>query len=247
MKKILYLSLILSLSLFSCKKSPVAHFTVDTDEPEVGQEVHFKNESDNASKYEWDFGDSTYSDETNPVHVFTATRTCNVILTAISKSGASDMASMSINVMIPTLLNIEVREYYQEYTIANASVRLYPDSTSWDNQSNMVSEGYTDGNGEVVFSNLKAQKYYVDVWKKNYNNYELRLEDINWITTDAIVPHEINWFIAWVDYVSGGKGRSDKSLIITKLERKSKEKVTAPTVRGTDGWKVMYEKSVRLK
>ncbi|MGA1977962.1 MAG: PKD domain-containing protein [Bacteroidales bacterium] len=247
MKNIFFLFLIMPLMVVSCRKSPVAQFSVDLIEPEVGQEVHFTNHSDNASRYEWDFGDSTYSTEKNPVHEFTSTRTCNVILTAISKSGASDMSSMLITVTIPTLLDIQVLEYYQEYPIPGADVRLYPDSTSWDNEENMVSEGFTDDYGVVVFSNLKPQPYYVDVWKKNYNNYELRKEDIEWITTDTIVLHEINWFIAWVDSTSTGKGSSDRSLIISTPKRKPSDKLLKLVAVNKGIWQELYKKSIRLK
>jgi len=112
MKKILYLSLILSLGLFSCKLSPRAHFTTDTPEPEVGQNVYFDNGSKNADSYEWDFGDGFVSNEVNPVHIFSGSGTFDVTLTATSSSGLTDIASMTINVMIPTLLEIEVLDYF---------------------------------------------------------------------------------------------------------------------------------------
>ena len=80
MKRIIYLSLVLPLFLFSCssKESPVtpeAHFSADTVDPEVGEEVFFTNDSHNAERFEWDFGDGFISNEKNPGHVFTGTGT----------------------------------------------------------------------------------------------------------------------------------------------------------------------------
>ena len=37
--------MLLPLILFSCETSPEAHFSTDTIEPEVGQDVYFDNES----------------------------------------------------------------------------------------------------------------------------------------------------------------------------------------------------------
>jgi PKD repeat protein len=79
MKRIIYLSLVLTLFLFSCKSTPEAHFYTDTIEPEVGQDVVFTNDSHNATKFEWDFGDSFSSNEENPVHYYTATGQSNPV------------------------------------------------------------------------------------------------------------------------------------------------------------------------
>jgi PKD repeat protein len=247
MKKTLYLSLILTLSLFSCKLAPRAHFTTDTPEPEVGQNVYFDNGSKNADSYEWDFGDGYISNEVNPVHVFTGSGTFDVTLTATSNSGLSDMASMTINVMIPTLLEIEVLEYYHEYVVPGASVRLYPTLTDWNSETNMESEGYTDADGEVVFSNLGPYVYYVDVWETSHDNYTLKLEDVSYIRTDEIIPNKINRFTAWVDSVDHGKGmlRGDRNLFIRDIVRKTSDR--PQTVSGREDWKTLYEKSVRLK
>ena len=51
--------------------------------------VSFFNISENASQYEWDFGDGTTSTEINPVKTF-RTGTYEVVLTASNKAGDSD-------------------------------------------------------------------------------------------------------------------------------------------------------------
>lgn len=223
MKTNLYILIILPFLLFSCEAIPEASFFVDNTEPVVGEEVYFTNDSYNAKRYEWDFGDNTYSEEEHPVHVFTASGTFIVTLTAYSKTGLSNQAMMEIEVLIPTLLEVEVLEYYDKYPVGNASVILYPTLSDWDNETNSISEGFTDGTGKVVFSDLDNFVYYVDVWEADHNNYTLRDEDVGFIRTDQIRPHEINRFIAYVDFVSGGKGDGtrDRTLKIKRLERKS--------------------------
>jgi len=250
MKKIFYLTVILSAFLLSCERTPEAHFSIDKIEPEVGQEVFFNNESHNAVEYEWDFGDGTISNVANPVHIFTGSGTFEVILTVYSGSGLSDKASITIDVMIPTLLEIEVVEYYDEYAVPGASVRLYSTLIDWEEENNMTSEGYTDKDGFIVFSHLEPYVHYVDVWEKDHNNYLLKDEDVGFIRTEEIIPNRINRFVAWVDYVGEGKGSrslAKKSLVIKKLERKVTDKTIDNNDSGIDDWKELYEKSIKLK
>jgi len=247
MKRLIYLSLFLSLVLYSCESIPEAHFYTDTIEPVVGQEVFFTNDSHNANMFEWDFGDGYISEAENPSHIFTATGTFEVTLIAISKSGLEDKATITIDVVIPTLLEIEVREYFDEYVVADASVILYPSIVSWDAQTDKVSEGFTDDDGIVVFSGLDPFGYYVDVWEQNHDNYALRDEDyMQYIRTPDVIPNKINRFVAWVDYVEHGKGigRGERSLVIKKFERKAGGKYQPEADGGTEGWQELYNRRV---
>ena len=101
------------------------------------------SQSSNAVSFEWKFGDGTYSDEENPIHIYTGTGSYQVELKAISESGNYDKAFMTIDVRIPTLLEIEVREWSQDgngNVVPDASVILYPTLSDWDNQTNSVAE-----------------------------------------------------------------------------------------------------------
>ena len=247
MKRIFYLFLVVSLLLLSCESTPEAHFLVDTVEPEVGQEVLFTNDSHNATRFEWDFGDGYVSSDPDPVHYFTASGAFEVVLTAFSRSGLSDEASITIDVKIPTLLEIEVVEWYDEYVVENASVRLYATLVDWEDETNMEAEGFTDEDGLVVFSHLGPYVYYVDVWEQNHDNWTLASEDVGFIRTSEIMPHKINRFVAWVDIAdhSKGEGRGDKTLVIKKLERKAEDK--SRDISETEDWQTLYDKSIKLK
>ncbi len=226
MKRIIYLALILPLFLFSCEMVPEAFFYVDQVEPEVGVEVSFTNSSNNAVKFEWDFGDGNTSNAVNPVHIYTGSGSYQVTLTAISKSGVTDKAYQTIDVKIPTLLEVEVIEYYDEYPVKNASVIVYPTLSDWDAVDNMITEGFTDATGKVVFSGLGKYVYYLDVWEEHHNNYTLRNEDVGFIRTNEVILHQINRFVAYVDYVSSGKGdnKRDRTLVIKSIGRKITDK-----------------------
>lgn len=246
-KRIFYLFLVLPLILISCESTPEAHFIVDRANPEVGQDIHFTNDSHNANRFEWDFGDGYVSTDPDPVHYFNASGTFEVVLTAFSKSGLSDEASLIMDVKIPTLLEIEVVEWYDEYDVEGASVRLYPTLPDWENETNMETEGFTDEDGMVVFSHLGPYVYYVDVWEQNHDNYTLATEDVGFIRTPEIMPHKINRFVAWVDYVqhTKGDGTRDRTMVIKKLERKADDKSLVNSEN--EDWKTLYDKSIKIK
>lgn len=247
MKRIIYIFLTLTIILFSCEKNPVASFSTDSVEQVVGQPVNFNNNSHNSDRFEWDFGDGYASTESNPVHTFTATGSYVVKLTATSKSRLSDVTSLTLNVVIPTLLEIEVREYYSEDLIPDASIILYSSVADWDAQSNKVDEGFTDADGVAVFSNLDPFVYYVDVWEATHDNYALRSEDVGFISTPEILPHKINRFIAWVDVANHSKGvaRGSREMVIKKLERVSSDKRQPVADGGTENWQELYNRSFK--
>jgi hypothetical protein len=249
MKKIFYLMLVLPIILFSCESTPVAVFHTSTSDPEVGSEIFFINDSQNADRFEWDFGDGYVSNERSPGHVFYASGTYEVKLTAISKGGLEDNASITLDVKIPTLLEIEVIEYYQQYSVPDASVILYPTLADWDGETNEVYEGLTDVNGIVVFSGLDPIVHFVDVFEQNHNNYQLRQEDVVFIRTPEILPHQINRFIAYVDYIASSKGsrKGERSAIIMKLERKAADMRQPATGSSTDDWQVLFARRANQK
>lgn len=244
MKKIIYLSLVLPLILFSCEMSPRSYFSASPADPVVGEDVWFTNESENVASFEWDFGDGFISNEANPIHRYTSTGTFTVILKVWSGSGLGDEASLSLNVKIPTLLEVEVLEYFDEYPVEGASVVLYPTLTDWENETHSVNEGFTDSEGKTVFADLDNIVYYLDVWETTHDNYALKAEDIGFIRTSEIMPNKINRFIAYVDYVDHGKGegRRDVSMVIKKLERKPEDKKQPEASSDTSGWQELYAK-----
>jgi PKD repeat protein len=244
MKKIIYISLVLPFILFSCEISPRAYFSASPGNPVVGEEVWFTNESDNAVSFEWDFGDGYISNDPDPIHKYTASGTYTVVLKVWSEGGITDEASLTIDVKIPTLLEIEVLEYYEEYPVAGASVIIYPTLTDWENETNYVNEGFTDSDGKVVFSDLDNIVYYVDVWEATHDNYALKSEDIGFIRTPEIIPNKINRFIAYVDVADHGKGeaRRNGAMVIKKLERKATDKSQPEFNAEINGWKALYDK-----
>jgi len=229
MKSILISTAAAALIMFSsCDVTPEAYFSSDKITAEIGEEIFFFNGSHNAVDYEWDFGDGTWSDAFEPVHSFSASGIFTVVLSAYSKSGYVDRAYLDIEVLSPTMLEIEVLEWWEEYPVEGASVILYPTELDWDNETNAIAEGFTNSSGKVVFTNLGPYVYYVDVWHPTHNNYTLRYEEngIQWIRTDQLRENELNKFIAWVDYTGtkSSAGR-DRSQLLPLKDRSSAAKL----------------------
>lgn len=249
MKRIIYLTLVLPLVLFSCQSTPEALFHIEITEPEVGQEIHFINDSDNSTSYEWDFGDGYVSNEKHPVHIYQLTGTYEVVLTVISKKGLEDKAIMTISILEPSLLVIQVLEYWNIYPVPDASVVLYPSEDDWNNQQNMILEGFTADDGIVVFANLDPIVHYVDVWEQNHDNYQLKQDDISFIETPKIIPHKVQFFVAYVDTVQHKKGsaKGERAMVIRKLERKATDKPQPVGDSDLQDWQELYSRSIKLK
>jgi|SRR5450759_1387012 len=250
MKRIIYLLLLLPLFLGSCEKKPEADFSVNTVEPVVGQEILFNNHSHNASSFIWDFGDGYTSDERNPYHTFNSTGSFEVILTAVSDDGNESKSSLTLTVVIPTLLVIEVREWdNQNILVPNSSILLYSSLADWDTNDpkKSVMEGFTDASGVAVFANLDPYVYYADVYETTHDNWDFRnpINGIMYIRTPEVMPHQINWFIAWVDVVNHAKGqaRDTRSMTIRKIERKVSIHAQ-PASGGTENWQELYSRRV---
>jgi hypothetical protein len=227
MKRMIFLTAVAAIMLNSCDFQPDAFFYADKLTAEIGEEVFFTNGSHNANDFEWDFGDGTWSDAFEVVHSYAASGTYTVVLSAFSSSGDVDRAYTEIEVLSPTMLEVEVLEWYDQYPVQGASVILYPTETDWDNETNAIVEGFTNSAGKVIFTDLGPYVYYIDVWQANHNNYTLRDEDVNFIRTDQLYKNELNQFIAWVDY-TGTKGTAARD---RKQLLPSKSRTLATTVK----------------
>ena len=79
------------------KDLPVASFKC-TNKVNIGDTVYFKNTSEGAITFDWDFGDGSGSTEENPSHVYTERGVFTILLVATNTDG-SDKASRDILIM----------------------------------------------------------------------------------------------------------------------------------------------------
>ncbi len=205
---------IIPLLFAACEKEPYADFYASRTLVETDEIVHFTNTSYNADYYEWDFGDGTFSVVNNPSHHYTDAGTYTVTLSAFKGARMVDRAYITVEVLFPTILEITVLEYYDEYPVPDASVILYGSLYNWEYEINYISEGFTDLNGVVSFTGVSPVSYWIDVWQENHNNYLLAEDSEDWIKTLPLIRNNINTFIAYVDYFESNtkstSGKRDK-------------------------------------
>ena len=109
MRKLIFCLAALSILLsFGCDKEDpmppapqvMAFFDVSNDNPEAGEEVLFTNKSENATIFEWDFGDGNTSSERDPIHIFSETGRYTIQLAA-GNNEQEDIAEKTIEVVLP--------------------------------------------------------------------------------------------------------------------------------------------------
>ncbi|MGQ8365734.1 S8 family serine peptidase [Glaciecola sp. 1036] len=87
--------------------APMADFSFEDD----GLSVAFTNESTDVNNdlesYSWDFGDGTTSTEENPTHIFPATGSYEVTLTATDAEGQTDSTTQTVSVS-SSVIEVEV-------------------------------------------------------------------------------------------------------------------------------------------
>ncbi len=112
-KKKFWLFLVLILSFSACDDDEnvtlpeiVASFVAETVNQETGT-VTFKNLSENANSYVWDFGDSTTSTEINPIKTY-PTGSYIVTLTASNVAGATATFQDEIRINIPLEVTLPI-------------------------------------------------------------------------------------------------------------------------------------------
>jgi hypothetical protein len=220
MKKIILLPILLSLFLTSCEFvfEPQADFGVSKNPIDVNETIYFYNSSTQADEYEWDFGDGYSSYDFEPVHSYSRPGTYIVQLSAFHR-GLVSYSYFTVEVLEPpTILDIQVLEYYKKYPVEGASIIVYRTYSDWYYERNKITEVFTDRNGIVRIDGLTPGfSYYIDVWEQNHTNYDLAKEDINFIITPTLEYGQTTYFTAYVDYVPStlkSKSTSRRSLTV---------------------------------
>lgn len=128
--------LFFSLGLASCA-APKAIFSVDNEKKVAPAKVGFENQSENADRYEWDFGDGNTSTEEKPNHRYTSSGNYTVTLKAYKEKKAKS-TTRSIQIAAPEICLVELTTPF-----GTMMIELYDDTPLHrDNFSKLVEEGY---------------------------------------------------------------------------------------------------------
>jgi PKD repeat protein len=204
MKRLPYILPILAIIIAGCHREPYADGIVAPNPAFVGEDVSFTDLSTNSDYIEWEFGDGVGSSDYFAVHRYIDPGFYDASLRAFGTKGGVNTWSFALEV-IGSELTVVVQlwtppEEDPGYFVQGASVILYPTLDDWINETNPVDEQFTNQYGEATFDGLSYQRYYVDVWEANHDNYTLAAEDVGWIETPMLLGTSLWEFYAYVDY-----------------------------------------------
>lgn len=215
-QKLFFYSAVILLIIFSaCKKEPTASFTHSSDNYEAGDTINFSSTSEDASNFEWDFGDGSTSTVENPWHIFNNKGSYEVKLKATNDDG-SDEASSTVTIKDPTILAFEVVEDGTENLIPGCAILVYDDQTEWENiGENIVAAGFTDDDGYIDFYHAKAIVYYMYAFKEESGGM--------WLfggATNTILLNQLNFYTVPAEWFPDGKKSASQLTKLTKLLKK---------------------------
>lgn len=93
-------------SFVTVNPNPIASFSFTPATPETNVPTSFFNQSQNATRYQWAFGDGSGSEEENPVHSYRRSGTYNVCLTAFNQQGCSAKVCRTVTADVLPLADV---------------------------------------------------------------------------------------------------------------------------------------------
>jgi len=179
------------LTLFSCQRLPKPDFSyTPADNPEAGDTIQFTNLSEEATSYQWEFGDGNSSVLEDPYYIYDRSGIYDVKLTAYNEAG-EEAKTESVTIHKPTVLGFLVFDSTGENILAGADVLIYDNDYDWEFKPEQpLMSDVTDNSGLVLFENMEPIVYYIIVFKEEANGA--------WIfpgqTPTAIIQNEVNLF-----------------------------------------------------
>ena len=165
-RKFTFPLIMVSLVLVSCSKMPKPEFSYFPEHnPEAGDTISFMNESRNADRYEWDFGDGGISSGVSPLYVFSTAGNFDITLKAISQAGDNTIIQ-PITINEPTILAFEVYDSSRTRLLSGADIWVYDNEADRDSLIQPPYSAVTDSLGTAVFRNLEPIVYHVWVSKE---------------------------------------------------------------------------------
>jgi peptidyl-prolyl cis-trans isomerase B (cyclophilin B) len=118
----------------------VANFSLEGEE-KVLSPIVFDNQSENATAYEWDFGDGNTSALAEPSHTYRQSGNYTISLKAINEKGKARVAEKAVSIAPPEICLVEIETIH-----GSMLVELY-DATPQhqDNFVKLAQEGFYDG------------------------------------------------------------------------------------------------------
>jgi PKD repeat protein len=218
--KILFLCAGLFLFIFTaCEKNePKASFTVNSTAPEAFDTVFFTSTSENASKFEWNFGDGNTSTTKNPIHMYANTGGVEVTLKVWNADDVMASTKKSLTITDPTLLELYLVMNGTTDPVVDCPVLLFTSEDDMWNVENPVDGDMSDQDGWLIFK-TKPIIYYVMALKEVSGGF---LTNVGLgYTTDALTVHESNAYSLNMEFISNTKAGKIRDTYDKMISRKN--------------------------
>jgi len=156
---------------------PVANFSSNITEGYAPLSIQFTDLSENATEWDWDFGDGDTSSEKNPVHTYPLTGNYTVNL-EVTNENSTNSKFTKINVLQDILpvanFSSNVTEGYAPLTVQFIDISENATEINWD-----FDDGNTSNEQDPVHIYSKAGAYDVNLIATNENGTSSKLAKIN--------------------------------------------------------------------
>ena len=174
----------------SCTRQPKPDFSYSpADNPEAGDTIQFTNETENATSYNWDFGDGQISMEENPYVIYQNIGEVTVTLYAANDAGEAS-ANEVLTINEPTGLGFFLYQDDEVTTLPLADIYIY-DSEANFNSDNVLRTTQATEDGIGLFLNLEPIKYWVLILKEVPTGVWGAAFDLDALVQNEIVAYDV--------------------------------------------------------
>jgi PKD repeat protein len=199
------------------KPAPKASFTVNADNPEAFDTVFFTSTSQNAVKYEWDFGDGATSSSQSPIHMYENTGSVEVTLKVWNAQNVLASTSKTLTITDPTLLELYLIMNGTTDPVTDCPVLLFTSEDDMWAVENPVDGDMSDEDGWLIFK-ARPIVYYVMALKEVSGGF---LTNVGLgYQTDVLTAHESNAYNLNMEFVANTKAGKIRDVYQKMLSRK---------------------------
>lgn len=202
--KISFGIILLFVTLISCSRLPKPNFSFSpADNPEAGDTIQFTNLSEEATSYQWEFGDGNSSVEEDPYYIYERAGIYNIKLTAFNDVGEESIAE-SVTINKPTVLGFIVyddtgNDSTYGNMLADAEVLVFDNDYDWEfKPDEPLKSDITDNSGLVLFENMEPIVYYIIAVKEEPTGAWIFIGQ----TPTTITQNEVNLYnvpCVWIE------------------------------------------------
>lgn len=163
MKNIVYCCLFYTLFFISCSEKPEALFKISKSNVETMEKLEIINNSLNADKFYWDFGDGSFSENENPEKLYVKSGEYRISLKAKNNKREAEFAkTILVNAANKKFIGNYIGVLISDSTVQNSTFRVIADDDNENNIFFSFDESENPMSAKVIGNNIivpKEEKY----------------------------------------------------------------------------------------